>query len=145
MLEVAVSELSEVIMRNFPVPNVPKSAYALFLPPSVTLSLILFRCLILVALLAIQLAAEAEPATVSVLAERSNLPHGIAGDRRLVFVAEPLNGRVAVLDRFSGEEIGELPPPGGLLLPFEMRLPRHGHLVVLDSGGFPSPTSKTIL
>src|SRR5688572_7672515 len=107
MFEVAVSELSEVIMRNFSVPNVPKPAYALLGPPSATLSLSWFRCLILAALLPIQWAPEAEPATVSILAERANLPHGIAGDRRLVFVAEPINRRVAVLDRFSGEEIGE--------------------------------------
>jgi hypothetical protein len=91
-----------------------------------------------------QLSAQttAEP---SVFAERANLPHGVAGDQHLVFVAEPLNARVAVLDRASGDEVGDLPaPPGGFLLPFEMRLPHAGRLVVLDSGGFPDPTSLAI-
>src|SRR5262245_38538507 len=82
---------------------------------------------------------------VTVLAERNNLPHGIAGDSEVVFIAEPLNGRVAVVDRFTGDEIGELPaPPGGFLLPFEMRLPKKGHLAVLDTGGFPSPTAPAV-
>jgi hypothetical protein len=86
-----------------------------------------------------------ETASARVIAERANLPHGIAGDRDVLFVAEPLNGRVAVIDRFTGEEIGELPPPpGGFLLPFEMRLPKKGHLVVLDTGGFPSPTAPAV-
>jgi hypothetical protein len=76
-----------------------------------------------------------------VLAERDNLPHGIAGDRNVLFVTEPLHGRVVVLDRFTGQQIDELPaPPGGFLLPFELRLPSKGHLVVLDAGGFPGPT-----
>jgi hypothetical protein len=86
-----------------------------------------------------------EPALARVIAERANLPHGIAGDKDVLFVTEPLNGRVAVIDRFTGEEIGELPaPPGGFLLPFELRLPKKGHLVVLDTGGFPSPTAPAI-
>jgi hypothetical protein len=106
---------------------------------------ILQLTIVIVALGAGWLAKAQEFPAASILAERDNLPHGIAGDQRLVFVAEPLHGRVAVLDRFSGEEIGELPPPpGGFLLPFEMRLPHRGHLVVLDSGGFPSPTSLAI-
>jgi hypothetical protein len=86
-----------------------------------------------------------EVGSAMVLAERDNLPHGIAGDKDLLFVTEPLNGRVAVVDRFTGEEIGELPaPPGGFLLPFELRLPKNGHLVVLDTGGFPSPFAPAI-
>jgi hypothetical protein len=90
-------------------------------------------------------ADEPGPAATRVLAERDNLPHGIAGDKRLVFVTEPLHGRVAVLDRATGEEIDELPaPPGGFLLPFELRLPKHGRLVVLDTGGFPSPEFPAI-
>jgi hypothetical protein len=80
-----------------------------------------------------------------VLAERANLPHGIAGDQRLVFIAEPLNGRVAVINRFTGQPLAELPvPPGGFLLPFELRVPHPGRLIVLDAGGFPSPTSPAI-
>ena len=109
-----------------------------------TLALIQFSLIVLALAATRTVQAQGLPG-VSILAERANRPHGIAGDQRLLFVTEPLNGRVAVLERFSGEEIGELPaPPGGFLLPFEMRLPVHGHLVVLDSGGFPSPTSLAI-
>lgn len=82
---------------------------------------------------------------VAVLAERNNLPHGVAGDADVIFLTEPLNQRVAVLDRTTGDEIGQLPaPPGGFLLPFELRLPKKGHLVVLDTGGFPSPTAPAV-
>ena len=43
-----------------------------------------------------------------------------------------------VLDRFSGRQIATLPaPPSGFMLPFTLRAPTPGHLVVLDSGGFP--------
>src|SRR5262245_696733 len=54
-------------------------------------------------------------------AHRDHMPHGIAGDTRFVFVTEPLHGRVAVLGRVTGFELGALPPPpGGFLLPFAM-------------------------
>jgi hypothetical protein len=44
---------------------------------------------------------------------------GVAGDADLVFVGEPLNGAVVVLSRFTGKQIGELPPPpNGFALPF---------------------------
>lgn len=82
---------------------------------------------------------------LSQFAEMDRLPHGIAGDHRLVFVTQPLDGRVAVLDRTGGVEVGELPsPPGGWLLPFELRVPQPGRLVVLDSGGFPSPAGLAV-
>ncbi|MBS2026617.1 MAG: hypothetical protein JST54_01835 [Deltaproteobacteria bacterium] len=75
----------------------------------------------------------------------NDLPHGIAADERLVFIALPLAGKVSVLDRFTGSEIAELPAPaGGFGLPFVVRVPRPGHLVLLDSGGFPSPVSPSI-
>jgi hypothetical protein len=78
-------------------------------------------------------------------AERQNLPHGVAADALHVFVTEPLNGRVAVISRLTGSEIAEIPaPPGGFLLPFGLRLDGAGKLVILDSGGFPSPTSLAI-
>ena len=68
-----------------------------------------------------------------------------AGDTRLVFVTQPLSRSVAVLDRFTGHQVGQLPaPPAGWLLPFSVRVPRDGHVVVLDSGGFPSPTTPSI-
>ena len=61
------------------------------------------------------------------------------------FVAEPLNQRIAVLDRFTGLEVAQVPaPPGGFLLAFSIRVRRPGRLVVLDSGGFPNPEVPSI-
>jgi hypothetical protein len=78
------------------------------------------------------------------LATRQRLIHGIAGDERIVFITEPgvdpagSAGRVIALDRATGEEIADLPPPaGGFRLPFTLRVPQTGHLVVLDNSGFP--------
>jgi hypothetical protein len=89
-------------------------------------------------------AAAAQP-VASALSQRANLPHGVAGDDKLVFVTEPLNGRVAVIVRDTGQEIGELPPPpDGFLLPFELRTRHANELIVLDAGGFPSPTALAI-
>jgi len=77
---------------------------------------------------------------------RSDVPiSAAAGDTRLVFVTQPLTRSVAVLDRFTGRQVGQLPaPPAGWLLPFSLRVPRNGHVVVLDSGGFPSPTAPSV-
>lgn len=78
-------------------------------------------------------------------ARRDTLVSAAAGDSRLVFVTQPLAASVAVLDRFTGRQLGELPPPpGGWLLPFSLRVPGEGHVVVLDSGGFPSPTAPSV-
>jgi hypothetical protein len=78
-------------------------------------------------------------------ADRSHLITAAAGDTNLVFVAEPLNQQIAVLDRFTGLEVAKVPtPPGGFLLPFSIRVPSPGHLVVLDSGGFPNPNVPSI-
>src|SRR5215475_9695895 len=78
-------------------------------------------------------------------ADRSHLITAAAGDTQIVFVTEPLNQRLAVLDRFSGNEVGQVPtPPGGFLLPFSVRVPRPERLVVLDSGGFPNPSVPSI-
>ena len=81
---------------------------------------------------------------VETFAKRDALTHGIAGDERYVFVTEPGIGvatagaRVVALDRATGREVAALPAPeGGFELPFTLRVPRTGHLVVLDSGGFP--------
>lgn len=53
-----------------------------------------------------------------------HVPHGIAGTEQFVFVAQPLSGRVSVVDRLLGREIATLaPPPGGWLLPFRCALP----------------------
>lgn len=78
-------------------------------------------------------------------AARNDLVHGVAGDQRLVFVTEPLASRVVVLDRFTGEQVGTVPAPaGGFVLPFTLRVPTTGRLVVLDPGGFPSPTTPAV-
>jgi hypothetical protein len=77
--------------------------------------------------------------------DRQQLTSGVDGDSQLVFVAEPLSQRIAVLDRFLGTEVAQVPaPPGGFLLPFSIRVPRAGHLVVLDSGGFPNPAVPSV-
>ncbi len=74
-------------------------------------------------------------------AERAQLTHGIAAAEDLVFITEPLAGRVVALDRVTGREVGEVTPPAGegFLLPFTLRVSREGRLVVLDAGGFPNP------
>ncbi|HEU4412934.1 MAG TPA: hypothetical protein VFS43_47270 [Polyangiaceae bacterium] len=78
-------------------------------------------------------------------AEVEGLTSGVAGDRRLVFVTQALDGRVVALDRFTGEQVAELPPPpGGFRLPFKLRVPEEGRLVVLDPGGFPSPVTPSV-
>src|SRR6201991_552658 len=99
--------------------------------------------LALFALLAPQ-AAQASGGRIEAFAKRDALTHGIAGDERYVFVTEPGIGvapngaRVVALDRTSGREVAAFPAPeGGFKLPFTLRVPRSGHLVVLDSGGFP--------
>ncbi|MDA0160217.1 hypothetical protein OM076_08080 [Solirubrobacter ginsenosidimutans] len=90
------------------------------------------------------LAPQAAQAKSGTFAKRDALTHGVAGDERYVFVTEPGIGvapngaRVVALDRFTGREVAALPAPeGGFKLPFTLRVPRTGHLVVLDSGGFP--------
>lgn len=78
-------------------------------------------------------------------AATEDLSFGVAGDARFVFVTQPLARRVLVLDRASGRTLGQLPPPpDGFRLPFTVRVPRPGHLVVLDPGGFPSPTAPSV-
>ena len=78
-------------------------------------------------------------------AHRDTLITAAAGDDQVVFVAETLARRVVVLDRLTGAELGEVPaPPDGWLLPFALRVPRPGRLVVLDPGGFPDPNSPSV-
>lgn len=77
--------------------------------------------------------------------EADGLPHGVAGDRKHIFVAEAIPPRVSVRRRISGHLMADIPPPaGGFLLPFAVRVPELGTLVVLDAGGFPSPTQPAI-
>ena len=98
----------------------------------------------LVLLLAPQAASAKSDGRATTLAERDALIHGIAGDDDYVFVTEPGIGvstdgpRVVVLDRDNGRQKAVLPaPPGGFKLPFTLRSPEEGKLVVLDAGGFP--------
>ncbi|MEW5850986.1 MAG: hypothetical protein AB2A00_19525 [Myxococcota bacterium] len=99
---------------------------------------------------------ELEPGAVAYnYAERGfNLPHGVAADAKHVYVTEPLGSldptagqgpRVAILNRLTGEEVAELPPPPeGFVLPFGLRMEEPGKLVVLDAGGFPSPLALAV-
>ena len=65
---------------------------------------------------------------------------GVAGDRDLVFVGEPLDGNVVVLSRHSGKQLGLLPaPPEGFAVPFIMHVTGEGRLAVLGAGGLPQP------
>jgi len=90
-------------------------------------------------------AAPGDGAVALGLFGRQDLIHGLAADADLVFVTEPLRARVAVHDRWTGEEVAELPPPpGGWLLPFAMRVAGEGRLVVLDAGGFPNPAAPGV-
>lgn len=90
-------------------------------------------------------AVSKKPNTLRMFAGRPSPLHGVAGDERLVFAAEPLAQRVVVLDRETGQEIGSVPAPsGGFLLPFGVRVPHTGRLVLLDSGGFPNPSVPSI-
>jgi hypothetical protein len=95
--------------------------------------------------------AAAAHTSASVFAARPSLTHGIAGDRRFVFTTELGIGpsvagpRVVVLDRLTGREVATLPPPpGGFRLPFTLRVPAPGHLVVLDDAGFPPQGPPTV-
>jgi len=68
------------------------------------------------------------------------LPAGVAGGKKVVFVGDPLGGRVVALDRFTSARIGELPPPpDGFLLPFIVHAIGPNRVAVLDAGGLPSP------
>lgn len=72
----------------------------------------------------------------------ADMIHGIAADERFIFVTHVMTGRVVVYSRLTGREIADIPPPpGGFLLPFTLRVPETGRLVVLDAGGFPDPAN----
>jgi hypothetical protein len=65
---------------------------------------------------------------------------GVAGDAEVVFIGKPLNGAVVALSRFTGKQIGELPPPpNGFALPFIIHSLGERRLMVLDAGGLPQP------
>jgi hypothetical protein len=67
-------------------------------------------------------------------------PAGVAAENDVIFVGSPLEGRVVVLSRQTGAQIGELPqPPGGFILPFIVHSVGSATIAVLDAGGFPNP------
>ena len=66
------------------------------------------------------------------------LPAGVAAGRFVVFIGDPLDGRVFAYNRFTGRQIGELPqPPGGFAVPFIMHAMGEGRVGVLGAGGLP--------
>ncbi|WP_394849848.1 PQQ-like beta-propeller repeat protein [Pendulispora brunnea] len=81
---------------------------------------------------------------VSVDYAYSDIPiAGVAGGKNVVFVGQPINGKVVALDRFTGEPVGELPSPAeGFAVPFIIHTvgdPDEGRVTVLGAGGYPSP------
>lgn len=100
-----------------------------------------FAVLTIVVISAQELSIGSPDGVLQGFALRDNLPHGVAGDRDVVFVAEPLVGRVVALSRLTGHEIAVLPPPPeGFVLPFGLDIPEPGRLAVLDPGGLPDPS-----
>ena len=68
------------------------------------------------------------------------LPAGVAADKKVVFVGDPLDGQVVAYSRATGQQIGTLPqPPPGFILPFIMHSLGEGVVGVLDAGGLPQP------
>jgi hypothetical protein len=68
------------------------------------------------------------------------LPGGVAAGEKIVFVGDPLVGRVVEYSRLTGKAIGELPsPPAGFALPFMMKHIAPNKVAIMDAGGFPSP------
>jgi hypothetical protein len=66
------------------------------------------------------------------------LPAGIAAGRSVVFIGDPLEGRVLAFSRFTGKPVGELPqPPGGFSIPFIMHQLADGSVAILCAGGLP--------
>jgi hypothetical protein len=58
----------------------------------------------------------------------------------VVFVGEPLDGKVIALSRLTGKKVGELPPPpNGFALPFIMHIVGDNKVAILDAGGVPQP------
>jgi hypothetical protein len=63
---------------------------------------------------------------------------GVAAEREVAFVGEPLNSQVAVISRRTGTQIAVLPPPpAGFVLPLIMHAVSDDRIVILDTGGFP--------
>jgi hypothetical protein len=68
------------------------------------------------------------------------LPAGVAAGENVIFIGDPLEGRVFAYSRFTGRALGELPqPPGGFAIPFIMHSLGEGRVGVLGAGGLPQP------
>jgi len=68
------------------------------------------------------------------------LPGGVAAGEKVVFVGDPLEGRVFEYSRQTGAKIGELPqPPSPFVLPFMMKHIAPNKVAIMDAGGFPTP------
>lgn len=67
-------------------------------------------------------------------------PAGVAAGERVIFVGDPLEGRVFEYSRQSGRQLGELPqPPMPFVLPFMMKHVAPNKVAIMDAGGFPTP------
>jgi len=85
-------------------------------------------------------AASGPSSTISNYTTTTYLPFGVAAGKEVVFIGDPLEGRVHAYSRSTGQEIGELPqPPGGFALPFIMHAAGEGKVQVLGAGGLPQP------
>jgi hypothetical protein len=68
------------------------------------------------------------------------LPGGVAAGEKVVFIGDPLAGRVVEYSRQSGRQLGELPqPPNPFVLPFMMKHIAPNKVAIMDAGGFPTP------
>lgn len=67
-------------------------------------------------------------------------PAGVAAGEKVVFVGDPLEGRVFEYSRQTARKIGELPqPPSPFVLPFMMKHIAPNKVAIMDAGGFPTP------
>jgi hypothetical protein len=67
-------------------------------------------------------------------------PAGVAAGERVVFIGDPLVGRVFEYSRQTGKMLGELPqPPSPFVLPFMMKHIAPNKVAIMDAGGFPTP------
>lgn len=74
------------------------------------------------------------------LEPESPFPAGIAAGEKVIFVGDPLLGRVLAYSRLTGRKLGELPqPPGSFVLPLMMKHIAPNKVAIMDAGGFPSP------
>jgi len=67
-------------------------------------------------------------------------PGGVAAGQKVIFVGDPLEGRVFEYSRLTGRKLGELPqPPSPFVLPFMMKNIGPNKVAIMDAGGFPTP------